>query len=226
MSKIQKISVDAILDNNLHLPEALRNKESQLSFGAMLYGVASSEKKIDSQFLFDDVSLEDFTHSFFEDFLKTMFKFGYQLQPIKMKEEYIAVSIDTLVNKLLYMNAINLNKAGISKAVIFERAFEGLYNTSNIEKYLRDFLYLPEEIRDFHIQKDLFKLISERSSIKLSVMKAQVYATDYFCHCLVYTGFVLRRSKKQLAFEPMFDTINQARDLRNKNFASMLNLKK
>lgn len=226
MSKKQKMTLNEMLEKDLHLPEVLRNRVARLNFGAMLYGVAKSEKEIGSEYLFDNVSLEDFTDSFFEDYLKTMFKFGYQLQAIPMKQAYTAVSIDKLVNNLVYMNALDLNKSGMSKAIIFERAFDGLYNSKNIEKYLKDFLYLPREIRDFHFQKDLFKLISEQSSLNVPYVKGQTYATDYFGHCLVYTGLVLRKSKKQLSFEPIFDKVYDARDARNKAFVSMLNLNK
>lgn len=226
MSKKQKMTINEILEKDLHLPEVFRNRVARLNFGAMLYGVAKSEKTIGSEYLFDNVSLEEFTDSFFEDYLKTMFKFGYQLQDLSIRQPYTAVSIDKLVNNLVYMNAFNLNKSGMSKDIIFERAFDGLYNSKNIEKYLKDFLYLPREIRDFHFQKDLFKLISEYSNIGVSYIKSQIYATDYFGHCLVYTGLVLRKSKKQLSFESIFDKVYDARDSRNKQFASMLNLNK
>lgn len=216
MTRMRRMPISEILERDLHLPEAFRNREARLSFGAMLYGVAASEKDRCSDYLFENVSLEDFTDSFFEDYLKTMFSFGYQLQPIPMKKAYTAVSLDSLVNNLLSLNAVELNKSGISKSVIFEKAFHGLYNSQNIEKYLKDFLYLPREIRDFHFQKDLFKLIAERSSINVPYIKRQHYATDYFGHCLVYTGLVLRKSKKQLAFDSIFDKVYDANDIRNK----------
>ena len=216
MTRTTKMTISEILEKDLHLPEAFRSREAKLNFGAMLYGIATSEKNMGSAYLFEDVTLEDFTDSFFEDYLKTMFSFGYQIQPIPMKQAYTAVSLNDLVNNLINMNALSLNKSGVSKSIIFDKAFAGLYNSKNIEKYLKDFLYLPREIRDFHFQKDLFKLIAERSSRNVPYIKRQHYATDYFGHCLVYTGLVLRKSKKQLFFESIFDKVYDANDERNK----------
>lgn len=221
MTRTKRMSISEILEKDLHLPEPLRSQEARLNFGAMLYGVAASEKKLGSSYLFEDVTLYEFTESFFEDYLKTMFNFGYQLQPIQMKQAYTAVSLDSLVSNLLNMNALDLNTSGISKSIIFEQAFNGLYNSKNIEKYLREFLYLPREIRDFHFQKDLFKLIAERSSLNVPYVKRQHYATDYFGHCLVYTGLVLRKSKKQLSFDSIFDKVYDANDVRNKQRIEM-----
>ena len=94
---------------------------------------------------------------------------------------------------------------------------------SKVQEYLESGMYLPPFLRDFHDQKDVFKMLDgvrERSITKnsgsymadMSFVDAQVYTIDIFLWVMARHGYTLQRSRKRLTFSDIDDTI--ARDKR------------
>ncbi len=75
-------------------------------------------------------------------------------------------------------------------------------------------LHLPPVMRDFHDQKDVFKLVHdlteppEDSRINHpSWVDGQIYAIDTFLWCMARHGYTLQRSRARLPFESLDDSI-------------------
>lgn len=92
---------------------------------------------------------------------------------------------------------------------------------NTVQKYLESGMYLPHFLRDFHDQKDVFKMLDdvrERSVSKnggsymanMSFIDAQVYTIDIFLWVMARHGYTLQKSRKRLTFRDIDDTI--ARD--------------
>lgn len=85
------------------------------------------------------------------------------------------------------------------------------------DAWLKSGEYLPEFMRDFHDQKDLFKAlqpIMQRSvdggNTYLENMNwtmAHIYVVDVFLWCLARRGYTLQKSKKKLDFEDIYEFI-------------------
>lgn len=82
--------------------------------------------------------------------------------------------------------------------------------------------YLPQPIRDFHDQKDLFKALDEvreRNIAKnggaymkdLSWTDAHVYTVDIFLWVMAGHGYTLQRSRRPFAFGDLYDFMSSAR---------------
>lgn len=87
--------------------------------------------------------------------------------------------------------------------------------TTDLRKWLEDSAYLPESLRDFHAQKDLFKTLHHETLGYGAGMKAagerhfevpswvdgHVYVIDFFLHFMARHGYTLQRSRARLPFE-------------------------
>lgn len=94
--------------------------------------------------------------------------------------------------------------------------------------------YLPDFMRDFHDQKDLFKALQEvverrnakdgRSSYTdgLSWIAAHVYTVDVFLWCLARRGWTLQRSRKPLDFGDIREFVGEAKRARDAQAAEVL----
>lgn len=93
--------------------------------------------------------------------------------------------------------------------------------------------YLPEFMRDFHDQKDLFKALHEvvdRSCAKpgnlhmrdLTWTDAHVYTVDIFLWVMAGHGYTLQRSRKRWTFPSIYDFVSAANERARKAMASAL----
>jgi len=74
--------------------------------------------------------------------------------------------------------------------------------------------HLPSILRDFHDQKDVFKLVhaltreKEESAIRRPTwVEGQVYVIDTFLWCMARHGYTLQRSRARLPFESLEENI-------------------
>lgn len=76
--------------------------------------------------------------------------------------------------------------------------------TTNVDEFLNSGAYLPEILRDFHDQKDIFKamheIIKERPGdlIKRPTwVEGQVYVIDVFLWFMARRGYTLQRTRRR-----------------------------
>lgn len=92
----------------------------------------------------------------------------------------------------------------------------------SFEQWRKSGAYLPEPIRDFHDQKDLFKAmdeVRERSIAKnggsymhdLNWSDAHVYTVDIFLWVMAGHGYTLQRSRRPYAFGNLHEFMSSAR---------------
>lgn len=224
MSK--NLTIEDIISKNLHLPLELRTATSRIHFGAMLFKIIDDKSNIDDTILFKDVSLMEFTYSFFDIYLKEMFKYGYKLSKMNIRQEYKPVELNILINRLININAVSLVEKKSKDINIFNEVNNGLKHSSNLERYLKDFKYLPVALRDFSVQKKLLKILLEKSknaNLNLTFMQMQVFAFDYFSHFLVYTGYTIQKSKQKLPFINMDKELEEYENKEKDLFLKLLN---
>lgn len=79
--------------------------------------------------------------------------------------------------------------------------------------------HLPPMLRDFHDQKDIFKLVDSLTTSapdatirRPTWVEGQVYVIDTFLWCMARHGYTLQRSRAQLPFECLSDNAKAMRD--------------
>lgn len=89
-----------------------------------------------------------------------------------------------------------------------------------LSQFMKSARYLPECMRDFHDQKDLFKtiheLVSPNEGVKdINWVQAHIYTVDCFLWFMARRGFTLQRSRRRLPFLDLQATLkaqNEKRD--------------
>jgi hypothetical protein len=80
---------------------------------------------------------------------------------------------------------------------------------SKLSDWMKSGDYLPEFMRDFHCQKDLFKEIhslyrdNEGADEKPSWVQGQIYVVDWFLWYMAMRGYTLQKSRKDLPFRDL-----------------------
>jgi hypothetical protein len=101
--------------------------------------------------------------------------------------------------------------------------------------WLKSGEYLPDFMRDFHDQKDVFKACDEvmqRSVEKnggsymrdLSWADAHVYTVDIFLWMMARHGYTLQRSRKRVPFSDLCEWLTGAKTRRNRQMAGIFGL--
>lgn len=93
--------------------------------------------------------------------------------------------------------------------------------------WLKSAKYLPDFMRDFHNQKDLFKtiheLVNEHDGTKaISWRDAHIYTIDVFLWFMARRGYTLQRSRVKCDFLDIRQTIADQTEKRRDAFASTL----
>lgn len=88
---------------------------------------------------------------------------------------------------------------------------------SDLNKWRSDGGHLPDFMRDFHDQKDVFKAIaaipppsSSIAAAEINWMQAHVYTVDRFLWFMARHGYVLRKSSAKLPFHDIGETLKTA----------------
>jgi len=76
------------------------------------------------------------------------------------------------------------------------------------EEWLKSGEYLPEMMRDFHDQKDLFKAMhslyrgNDQANQMPNWINGHCYVVDWFLWYMASRGYTLQKSRKQVSFLP------------------------
>lgn len=96
------------------------------------------------------------------------------------------------------------------------------------EDFVKTGLHLPEFMRDFHDQKDLFKYLDEIKSRKPPIAAEgwiydQIFTIDYFLWILGKCGWTLQRSRRPIEFYNLQASVAEHREKQVQIFAKLLN---
>jgi hypothetical protein len=97
-------------------------------------------------------------------------------------------------------------------------------------QWMKDGEYLPEFMRDFHDQKDLFKTIHQFLNMEkntyvkdISWVQGQCYVIDVFLWFMAMHGYTLSKSRVQADFRNLHETLDAEEKKRDEQSASVLN---
>lgn len=100
----------------------------------------------------------------------------------------------------------------------------------NILEFLQSHKYLPKELRDFHDQKDLFKVMHrlyggefDNNGEKVSWVTGQCYVIDWFLWFMASRGFTLQRCRSKVDFLELQDDVQNMKNEQAKLFKEYLN---
>lgn len=87
---------------------------------------------------------------------------------------------------------------------------------SALDEWLKSGAYLPDVLRDFHDQKDVFKAIHETINVSnhqyagnVDWVTGQCYVIDIFLWWMARRGYTLQRSRARHEFVSLRDTLNE-----------------
>lgn len=88
-------------------------------------------------------------------------------------------------------------------------------NEQQLERWMKRGGYLPEFMRDFHDQKDVFKALFEfinanETANKIGWVDAQIFTVDVFLWFMALRGYTLQRSRKDLPFRDIQADVKEA----------------
>lgn len=95
-------------------------------------------------------------------------------------------------------------------------------------EFMKSVEWLPQFMRDFHDQKDLFKTIEQLWPLppphdNFSWVAAHIYTIDRFLWVMALHGYTLQRCRKRVQFRDIYGTIRDAYEARSQQMASLLN---
>ncbi|MEJ8690842.1 hypothetical protein WM027_29165 [Klebsiella pneumoniae] len=99
---------------------------------------------------------------------------------------------------------------------------------SKLTKWLESGEYLPEFMRDFHDQKDVFKAMHNtitNANENGNPRDGHIYVVDTFLWYMARCGYTLQKSRKQVEFKDMDDDIERMRREFSEKFRDMLSAK-
>jgi hypothetical protein len=104
--------------------------------------------------------------------------------------------------------------------------------TTDVDMWLKSGKYLPNVLRDFHYQKDVFKAMHEiiredtNSHIKRPTwVDGQCYVIDVFLWFMARRGYTLQRTKRRGNFRDIDTDVQTQKKLRDAENAKALGLK-
>lgn len=99
----------------------------------------------------------------------------------------------------------------------------------NVDQWREAGHYLPDFLKDFHDQKDVFKTIHQTIDVEdntgareVSWVAGHCYVIDVFLWFMAKHGYTLQRSRANVKFADLNLTLGLAADVRSEAFASML----
>lgn len=99
----------------------------------------------------------------------------------------------------------------------------------SLKKWRQEGNHLPDFLKDFHRQKDFFKLMHESlqpfedsPTKSIDTMAGHIYTLDHFLHFCARFGYTLQKSRAHQNFEDLSQTIQQANEQRAKKFHDLL----
>lgn len=99
----------------------------------------------------------------------------------------------------------------------------------NLDSWLKSGRYLPEPLRDFHDQKDVFKSMHEILNVqegdpanRVDWITGQCYVIDMFLWFMARRGYTLQRSRQRLPFRDLRADVAAATERRNAIYTAQL----
>jgi len=97
-----------------------------------------------------------------------------------------------------------------------------------LDEYRKRGLHLPPEFRDFHDQKDVFKLIGGMKTlgteeIRVNWVDGMCYTIDYFLWIMAAYGYELKRTTKKVTRRNLQESIEARKQAEAELFRQMLN---
>jgi hypothetical protein len=93
--------------------------------------------------------------------------------------------------------------------------------SAQMEKWLRSGRYLPDPLRDFHDQKDVFKAIHELINVEghayakpVDWVTGQCYVIDIFLWFMARRGYTLQRTRRKDAYSDLAADVAAANSAR------------
>ncbi len=219
-----EMTIQEIIDKNLYLPIELRELENQLALSSLLYPSKNKEIYDDYEFYIKHLSVHDFSDMFFNVYLKKMYSYGYKLSKMNIRQEYLPMPLSQILDNIKKLNYIEVAEHDNSTIDLFDLGTSEYDYSSNLDKYRKEFRYLPVEFRDFHDQKDLFRLLCSNTNYSPVIM--QIFITDFFSHFLVYCGITLQKTNKKLPFNDIYKDIKSHKKGNLNNFINILSQSK
>lgn len=99
---------------------------------------------------------------------------------------------------------------------------------SDLTEWLQSGEYLPEFMRDFHDQKDIFKAMHNtitNANENGNPRDGHIYVVDTFLWYMARCGYTLQKSRKHVEFKDMDDDIERMRREFSEKFRGMLSAK-
>lgn len=99
---------------------------------------------------------------------------------------------------------------------------------SDLTEWLQSGEYLPEFMRDFHDQKDVFKAMHNtitNADENGNPRDGHIYVVDTFLWYMARCGYTLQKSRKQVEFKDINDDIERMRREFSEKFRDMLSAK-
>lgn len=99
---------------------------------------------------------------------------------------------------------------------------------SKLAKWLESGEYLPEFMRDFHDQKNVFKAMHNtitNANENGNPRDGHIYVVDTFLWYMARCGYTLQKSRKQVEFKDMDDDIERMRREFSEKFRNILSEK-
>lgn len=100
-----------------------------------------------------------------------------------------------------------------------------------VEAWRKDGNYLPDFMRDFHDQKDLFKAIHETIAVdkhpyckNIAWTEGQCYVVDIFLWHLARHGYTIQKSRTKLPFDDIHTTTAEANARMRRHMAAAIGL--
>lgn len=95
------------------------------------------------------------------------------------------------------------------------------------EQFVEEGLHLPDFLKDFHDQKDLFKYLGEIKSRKPPIAAEgwvydQIFTIDYFLWILGQCGWTLQRSRRPIEFYNLPASVAEHREKQVRIFTKLL----
>lgn len=99
----------------------------------------------------------------------------------------------------------------------------------NVDQWLKSGEYLPEPLRDFHDQKEVFKAMHEIAREPSGAMvrrpgwiEGQCYVIDVFLWFMARRGWTLQRTRRAGDFRDLADDVRAQTEKRDAESAAML----
>lgn len=99
---------------------------------------------------------------------------------------------------------------------------------TNIDSWLKSGEYLPEPLRDFHDQKDVFKAMHDIINVEgheyakpVNWIAGQCYVIDIFLWFMARRGYTLQRTRRRGAFRDLSTDVKAQNEKRAESFMAM-----